>query len=157
MLLEINPKNPEPRKIKRAVDALESGGVIAYPTDTVYGLGCDLFNKKREMVHVKRYGGSGVLSHLFAQGATSAELLLFDTDFRTKVRGKLPAAYKSLVPAGGFQPKGFEVVYGIIGRPGGSKPLSQLLPFFSRVTLRRAAQRLKGAGYGVSVAWIPNS
>ena len=46
MLLEINPENPEPRKIKRAVEALEAGEVIAYPTDTVYGLGCDLFNKK---------------------------------------------------------------------------------------------------------------
>jgi tRNA threonylcarbamoyl adenosine modification protein (Sua5/YciO/YrdC/YwlC family) len=46
MLLEINPVNPEPRKIKRAVEALRDGEVIAYPTDTVYGLGCDLFNKK---------------------------------------------------------------------------------------------------------------
>ena len=46
MLLEINPDNPEPRKIKRAVEALEAGEVIAYPTDTCYGLGCDLFNKK---------------------------------------------------------------------------------------------------------------
>lgn len=46
MLVEINPDNPEPRKIRRAVEALEAGEVIAYPTDTVYGLGCDLFNKK---------------------------------------------------------------------------------------------------------------
>ncbi len=46
MLLEINPHHPEPRKIRRAVDALEAGEVIAYPTDTVYGLGCDLLNKK---------------------------------------------------------------------------------------------------------------
>ncbi|HEX3597608.1 MAG TPA: Sua5/YciO/YrdC/YwlC family protein, partial [Polyangiaceae bacterium] len=45
MLLEINPVNPEPRKIRRAVDALRSGEVIAYPTDTVYGIGCDLFDK----------------------------------------------------------------------------------------------------------------
>jgi len=46
MLVEINPNNPEPRKIRRAVEALEAGEVIAYPTDTVYGLGCDPFNKK---------------------------------------------------------------------------------------------------------------
>jgi tRNA threonylcarbamoyl adenosine modification protein (Sua5/YciO/YrdC/YwlC family) len=46
MLIEINPKNPEPRKIRRAVDALERGEVIAYPTDTCYGFGCDLFSKK---------------------------------------------------------------------------------------------------------------
>jgi tRNA threonylcarbamoyl adenosine modification protein (Sua5/YciO/YrdC/YwlC family) len=46
MLIEINAENPEPRKIRRVVDALERGEVIAYPTDTCYGLGCDLFNKK---------------------------------------------------------------------------------------------------------------
>jgi tRNA threonylcarbamoyl adenosine modification protein (Sua5/YciO/YrdC/YwlC family) len=46
MLLEINPHHPEPRKIRQAVEALEAGEVIAYPTDTVYGLGCDLFNKR---------------------------------------------------------------------------------------------------------------
>jgi tRNA threonylcarbamoyl adenosine modification protein (Sua5/YciO/YrdC/YwlC family) len=46
MLLAVNPDHPEPRKIQRAIDALQSGEVIAYPTDTVYGLGCDLFNKR---------------------------------------------------------------------------------------------------------------
>ncbi len=46
MLLEINSDTPEPRKIQRALDVLNQGGVIAYPTDTCYGLGCDLFNKK---------------------------------------------------------------------------------------------------------------
>ena len=46
MLIELNPDSPEPRKIRRAVDAILAGEVIAYPTDTVYGLGCDLLNKK---------------------------------------------------------------------------------------------------------------
>ncbi len=46
MLLPINPDHPEPRKIKRAVELLERGEVICYPTDTVYGLGCDLMNKQ---------------------------------------------------------------------------------------------------------------
>ncbi|MDI1479886.1 L-threonylcarbamoyladenylate synthase [Polyangium sp. y55x31] len=46
ILLPINPEHPEPRKIRRAVEILEKGGVIGYPTDTVYGLGCDLFNKQ---------------------------------------------------------------------------------------------------------------
>ncbi len=45
MILEINPNHPEPRKIKKIVEVLESGGIIAYPTDTYYGIGCDLFNK----------------------------------------------------------------------------------------------------------------
>jgi tRNA threonylcarbamoyl adenosine modification protein (Sua5/YciO/YrdC/YwlC family) len=45
MLLSINVDHPEPRKIQRAVQVLNDGGVIAYPTDTVYGLGCDLTNR----------------------------------------------------------------------------------------------------------------
>ncbi len=45
MLLPINAEHPEPRKIRRAVELLEQGELLAYPTDTVYGLGCDLFNK----------------------------------------------------------------------------------------------------------------
>jgi len=46
MLWRINPQNPQPRLIRRVVEALQGGGVIAYPTDTVYGLGCSLYNKK---------------------------------------------------------------------------------------------------------------
>jgi tRNA threonylcarbamoyl adenosine modification protein (Sua5/YciO/YrdC/YwlC family) len=45
-LLSIHPINPEPRKIARAVDILLKGGVIVYPTDTIYGIGCDLMNKR---------------------------------------------------------------------------------------------------------------
>ena len=46
MLLTINSQNPQPRLISRAVEALKQGGVIGYPTDTTYGIGCDIFNKK---------------------------------------------------------------------------------------------------------------
>lgn len=45
MILEINPKHPEPRKIQKVVEVLADGGIIAYPTDTYYGIGCDLLNK----------------------------------------------------------------------------------------------------------------
>jgi tRNA threonylcarbamoyl adenosine modification protein (Sua5/YciO/YrdC/YwlC family) len=45
MILEINPLHPEPRKIKQVAEVLANGGIIAYPTDTYYGIGCDLFNK----------------------------------------------------------------------------------------------------------------
>ncbi|WP_027714079.1 L-threonylcarbamoyladenylate synthase [Desulfuromonas sp. TF] len=46
MVLNINPENPQPRLIHRVVESLKQGGVIAYPTDTTYGIGCDIFNKK---------------------------------------------------------------------------------------------------------------
>ncbi|MDY6851108.1 MAG: L-threonylcarbamoyladenylate synthase [Thermodesulfobacteriota bacterium] len=46
MIIRINPDNPQGRLIKRVVDVLRGGGIIAYPTDTHYGLGCDLFQKR---------------------------------------------------------------------------------------------------------------
>jgi len=46
MLLSINPDNPQKRLITKVVEVLDQGGVIIYPTDTFYGIGCDLFNKK---------------------------------------------------------------------------------------------------------------
>lgn len=45
-LLKIHPLNPEMRKINRVVDVLRNGGIIVYPTDTIYGIGCDLMNRK---------------------------------------------------------------------------------------------------------------
>jgi len=46
MLLKINPDNPQERQIQRVVDILRRGGIVAYPTDTYYGIGCDIMNKK---------------------------------------------------------------------------------------------------------------
>lgn len=45
-IVAINPDNPQQRLIQRVCQVLEEGGVIAYPTDTFYGIGCDLYNKK---------------------------------------------------------------------------------------------------------------
>lgn len=44
--LEIHPDNPQPRAMKQVIDCLRSGGIIIYPTDTVYALGCDIHSKK---------------------------------------------------------------------------------------------------------------
>jgi tRNA threonylcarbamoyl adenosine modification protein (Sua5/YciO/YrdC/YwlC family) len=46
MLIHIHPENPQPRNIRTVVDSLSKGGVIIYPTDTIYGLGCDIFQHK---------------------------------------------------------------------------------------------------------------
>ncbi len=46
MLIHIHPDNPQPRLIKQVVEILKKGGVIVYPTDTIYGLGCDIFQHK---------------------------------------------------------------------------------------------------------------
>ena len=45
-ILAIDARHPQPRHIDRCVAVLEAGGLVAYPTDTYYGIGCDLFNKK---------------------------------------------------------------------------------------------------------------
>ena len=46
MFLKIHPDNPNPRKINTVVECLLDGGVIIYPSDTIYGFGCDIYNKK---------------------------------------------------------------------------------------------------------------
>ena len=46
MLIHIHPENPQPRLIKQIAEILKKGGIIIYPTDTIYGLGCDIFQHK---------------------------------------------------------------------------------------------------------------
>ena len=46
MLLHVHPVDPQPRQIKTIVECLQNGGIIIYPTDTIYGLGCDIFQHK---------------------------------------------------------------------------------------------------------------
>ena len=65
MLLRIYPENPNPKEIKKVVDCLKNGGVIIYPTDTVYGIGCDINNKKA-MERVCRIKGLDLKKHNLA-------------------------------------------------------------------------------------------
>ncbi len=46
MLIHLHPVNPQPRQIKTIIECLLDGGIIIYPTDTIYGLGCDIFQQK---------------------------------------------------------------------------------------------------------------
>jgi tRNA threonylcarbamoyl adenosine modification protein (Sua5/YciO/YrdC/YwlC family) len=46
MLIHLHPQNPQPRQVKAIVECLLDGGIIIYPTDTIYGLGCDIFKPK---------------------------------------------------------------------------------------------------------------
>ncbi len=66
MLIEINPKNPQGRQIRRSVEILRSGGTIAYPTDTYYGIGCDILNKKaiRKIYQLKQRNKSKPFSFI---------------------------------------------------------------------------------------------
>ncbi len=66
MIIALNPKNPQARLIRKIVDALEKGGVIGYPTDTIYGVGCDLFNPEaiRKIHRLKKLDGKKPLSFI---------------------------------------------------------------------------------------------
>ena len=106
---------------------------------------CDILMPDKKFVHVKRYGGSAPLSHLFFQGIISGELFARDADFRKKVNDKVPVAYKLADPAVRPPVQEYEVVYGIISQK--VEPLD--LPFFSKVSLKNARERLEGLGFKV--------
>jgi len=112
---------------------------------------CDLFSKSGSFIHVKRYGGSSSLSHLFAQGLVSGELFQTDADFREKVNGLLPDTHKLVNITTHPTPGQYQVVFAIISDSEGD---DLELPFFSRLNLRHAVRRLKGYGYKVSLAKI---
>ncbi len=111
---------------------------------------CDLFSKNKEIIHVKRYGPSSVLSHLFHQGLVSGELFQIDQEFRKLVTDKLPKSHRIFDINARPGTREYEVVFGIISQS--DKELT--LPFFSRVAARHAVSRLEGFGYQVSLAKI---
>ena len=107
MLLEINPFNPEPRKIRRAVQALEAGEVIAYPTDTVYGLGCDLFSKKatERLYQIKGIAKSQRLSFICCDlQQISQYAVMHDRVYRV-LKAFLPGPYTFVLEATREVPK----------------------------------------------------
>jgi uncharacterized protein (TIGR04141 family) len=115
---------------------------------------CDILTSDRKMVHVKKYGGSSVLSHLFFQGAVSGELFVSDGEFRAKLNHELPRGYKLINPKlSRPNASQYEIVYAIISRS--ENPLD--IPFFRKVSLRNARCRLVSYGYSVTKKKIQNS
>ena len=107
MLLEIDPARPSPRTIRRAVDVLEKGGVIAYPTDTVYGLGCDLMNKNaiERLYQIKRMERSHPLAFVCPDLANIARYAMVDNQVYRVLRRYLPGPYTFILPATKEVPK----------------------------------------------------
>lgn len=112
MLLEINPDNPDKRKIQQVVRILEKGGIIIYPTDTVYGLGCDIYNQKA-YERICRIRGlkpnkanfsfiCNDLSHI------SQFTLPFSNQAFRLMKKTLPGAYTYILRASGSVPKMFK-------------------------------------------------
>lgn len=95
MLLEISADHPEPRKIRRAVDALEAGEVIAYPTDTVYGLGCDFSSKKAvdRLYQIKGMDRSHPLAFICPDLSEIARYAVVDNQTYRLLKHFLPGPY----------------------------------------------------------------
>ena len=113
---------------------------------------CDLYTTRGDIIHVKRYGGSNVLSHLFSQGTVSGEVFWMQADFRESVNQRLPESHRIHDPVRQPRAREYQVVFAVVSQQEG-EGLS--LPFFSRLNLRAAARRLQGYGYRVSIAKIP--
>src|ERR1700738_336960 len=107
MLLSIHAEHPEPRKIRRAVEALSEGGVIAYPTDTVYGLGCDLTNKRAlDLLYaIKGMERSQPLAFICPDLADIARYAIVDNPVYRVLRRFLPGPYTFILEATREVPK----------------------------------------------------
>jgi uncharacterized protein (TIGR04141 family) len=113
---------------------------------------CDLYTADRHIIHVKRYGGSSVLSHLFAQGSVAANAFLEEETFRAAVNLKLPPSHRVKNPKRRPDASRYEVHYAIVSRS--KKRIDHALPFFSRLNLRNAARQLRGFGFKVVLSKI---
>ncbi|CAL1521125.1 L-threonylcarbamoyladenylate synthase [Chitinophaga sp. MM2321] len=109
MLLNVHPDNPNPRHLKTIVECLKDGGIIIYPTDTVYGLGCDITQHKaiERIARIKQVDPRKAhfsficydLSHL-SDYAKSV-----DTPVFRMLKKALPGPYTFILPASRLVPK----------------------------------------------------
>jgi len=106
-MLSINSQNPQLRLIRKAVDILRQGGIIIYPTDTVYGLGCDLSNKKgiERIYELKRRNRKQPLSFICSDLKHISQYAKV-TDYAYKTMKRLlPGPYTFILEASRLVPK----------------------------------------------------
>ncbi|GAB2839002.1 L-threonylcarbamoyladenylate synthase [Ferruginibacter profundus] len=109
MLIQIHPQDPQPRLVKQVVECLKDGGVIIYPTDTIYGLGCDIMQHKavERICKIKNIDPQKAqlsfickdLSHL------SDYTKSIDTPLYRMLKNYLPGPYTFILPASKQVPK----------------------------------------------------
>ncbi len=100
-IVAIDPQHPQPRLIERAVQVLSSGGLIAFPTDTYYGIGCDLFDKRaiERIYQLKQLPKTHELSFLCADMAEVSRYAMVDNAAYRVLRRKAPGPYTFVLPA----------------------------------------------------------
>ncbi len=109
VLLHVHPDNPQPRQIRSIVECLQRGGIIIYPTDTIYGLGCDIFQHKA----IERIARIKKIDPKKAQLSFICNDLSHLSDFAKQVstpvyrmlKEYLPGPYTFILPASKAVPK----------------------------------------------------
>jgi tRNA threonylcarbamoyl adenosine modification protein (Sua5/YciO/YrdC/YwlC family) len=107
MIITINPKNPQLRLIRRVVEVVEGGGVIGYPTDTIYGVGCDLFNPEaiRKIHRLKKSEGKKPLSFICSDLKDISRYAYVSNYAYKMMKRLLPGAYTFVLKATKLVPK----------------------------------------------------
>ena len=104
---ELHPKNPQERFINKAVEVLKNGGVIIYPTDTVYALGCDIYNHKavKRVYEIKNETETKLFSFIIPNLKNIAKYAkVSDYAYKT-IKRLLPGPYTFVLPASREIPK----------------------------------------------------
>jgi tRNA threonylcarbamoyl adenosine modification protein (Sua5/YciO/YrdC/YwlC family) len=107
VILSINAQNPQMRLLRQVVDILERGGIIIYPTDTVYGIGCDLFNKKavEKIYEIKRRDRKQPFSFVCSDLSDISKYAVVPTYAYKIMRHLLPGPYTFVMGASRMVPK----------------------------------------------------
>jgi len=111
-LIKIYNENPNPKEIKRIVDILKSGGLVIYPTDTVYGLGCDIMNIKA-LQRIAKLKGIKIEKAKFSficndLSNLSDYIKQIDTPTFKVLKRALPGPYTFILPGSNNLPKVFK-------------------------------------------------
>ena len=104
---ELHPDNPQQRYINKAVETLKNGGVIIYPTDTVYGLGCDIFNKEavERIYMIKNETDTKLFSFLCSDLKDISKYAKVSNFAYKSMKKLIPGPYTFVLPAAKEVPK----------------------------------------------------
>lgn len=109
MLLHIHPQNPQPRVVKQVVECLKSGGVIIYPTDTIYGIGCDIQQHRaiERICTIKHIDPQKAQLSFICRDLSNLSdyTKSIDTPLYRMLKNHLPGPYTFILPASKLVPK----------------------------------------------------
>ena len=109
LILKINSEHPETKKVEQVIEILKAGGIMVYPTDTIYGLGCDIFNKKaiEKIYQLKGRERKKPLSIICADIKEVAKYAIIQDYAYRLMKKYLPGPYTFILKAKSEMPKTF--------------------------------------------------